>query len=115
DYSEKAARAADSERERDRIQLTGEALRDMVKPYVALDQVAEPARYWAAKAAPERARQLMRKLAGSFFEAGRFERAIEANRWLLKQAPNESDAPAWLLSIVQALDKQGKRGEVKAT
>jgi TolA-binding protein len=108
DHSDQAAQS-----DKDRIQLKFEALRDMVRVYVALDQVEEADSYWQAKTSRDRARDLTRKLAQAFFDAGRFDRSIRGNRMLLQREPMDPDAPSFQRGVVLAYDKLGKRDEVK--
>lgn len=108
DYSEQAAKG-----EKDRIQLKGEAMRDMVRSYVALDTVEPASTYWGQHTSRERARELTKKLAMAFFDAGKFEDSIQTYQLLQRQAPNDPDAPTWQNGVVLAYDKLNRTPDVK--
>lgn len=109
DYAEKAAAGGD----KDRIQLKFEALRDLVKTFVALDAVDEAARYWSSHTTKERTRELTKKLADAFFDAGKFEGTVKTYRLLINSNPNDPDAPGFQNAIVLAYDKLNRRDDVK--
>jgi tetratricopeptide (TPR) repeat protein len=110
-YSDEQARAESAQR--DRIQLKSEALKDMVLSYARLDLV-EPAIAFLEQQGGDRAPEYVERLAGAYFEAGKFERAVRVYRLLEEKAPTHPHAAAWQQKILLACDKLNRRDEVLA-
>ncbi|HXN83230.1 MAG TPA: tetratricopeptide repeat protein, partial [Myxococcales bacterium] len=110
-YSDEQARAESAQR--DRIQLKSEALKDMVLSYARLDLV-EPAIAFLEQQGGDRAPEYIERLAGAYFEAGKFERAVRVYRLLEEKAPTHPHAAAWQQKILLACDKLNRRDEVIA-
>ena len=107
DYSDRQAEGKD----RDRIQLKNEALKDVVLPFAQLDVVEGAAAYLTEKGGP-RGVELIDRLAATYFDSGKFEQAIRVYRLLAGQAPRDARAAAWQQKILLAYDKLNRREEV---
>jgi len=107
DYSERQAEGKD----RDRIQLKNEALKDVVLPFAQLDAVEDAAAYLTGKGGP-RGLELIDRLAGTYFESGKFDQAIRVYRLLAERAPSDARAAAWQQKILLGYDKLNRRDEV---
>jgi TolA-binding protein len=110
-YSDVQARMESAQR--DRIQLKSEALKDVVLSYARLDLV-EPAIAYLEQQGGDRAAEYVERLAGAYFEAGKFERAVRVYRLLEEKAPMHPHAAAWQQKILLACDKLSRRDEVVA-
>jgi TolA-binding protein len=107
EYSDRQAEAKD----RDRIQLKSEALKDIVLPFAQLDAIEDAAAYLSQKGG-QRAVELIDRLAGTYFENGKFEQSIRVYRLLAAKAPEDPRAAAWQQKILLAYDKLNRREEV---
>jgi len=107
EYSERQAEAKD----RDRIQLKNEALKDLVLSFAQVDAIDGAAAYLSDKGG-QRGVELTDRLAGTYFESGKFEEAIRVYRLLAAKAPSDARAAAWQQKILLAYDKLNRRDEV---
>jgi TolA-binding protein len=107
EYSDRQSEA----KERDRIQLKSEALKDIVLPFAQLDSIDDAAAYLSTKGG-ERAVELIDRLAGTYFDSGKFEQSIRVYRLLAVKAPEDPHAPAWQQKILLAYDKLNQRDAV---
>jgi TolA-binding protein len=107
DYSERQAEAKD----RDRIQLKNEALKDIVLAFAQIDAIEDAAAYLAAKAGAHSV-DLIDRLALTYFESGKFDQSIRVFRLLQAKAPDDARAAAWQQKILLAYDKLNERGAV---
>ncbi|MFL5311488.1 MAG: tetratricopeptide repeat protein [Myxococcales bacterium] len=107
DYSERQAGGKD----RDRIQLKNEALKDIVLPFAQLDAVEAAAAYLTEKGG-SRGVELIDRLAGTYFDTGKFEQAVRVYRLLKDKSPSDARAAAWQQRILLAYDKLNRRDEV---
>ncbi|GAC1606604.1 MAG: hypothetical protein NVS4B10_20990 [Myxococcales bacterium] len=106
------AQAQDVDARRDRIQLAGEALQDLVLAFARADEIDSAVAYFQDKD-PARALELESRLgAATFFDSGKFEEAIRVYRRLEEQAPGHARAPAWQQKIALAYDKLNLREDV---
>ena len=107
DYSERQAQGKD----RDRIQLKNEALKDVVLPFAQMDAVEGAAAYLTEKGGA-RSVELIDRLAETYFESGKFDQAIRVYRLLAEKSPSDARAAAWQQKILLAYDKLNRRDEV---
>jgi tetratricopeptide (TPR) repeat protein len=107
DYSERQAEGKDP----DRIQLKNEALKDVVLPFAQVDAIEGAAAYLSTRGGP-RGTELVDRLAGTYFESGKFDQAIQVYRLLAGKAPADARAAAWQQKILLAYDKLNRRDDV---
>src|SRR5262249_56859336 len=94
--------------DKDRIQLKTEALKDVVLPFGQLDEIESAAAYLSATGG-DRAVELIDRLAGTYFESGKFDQSIRVYRLLEAKAPLDPRAAAWQQKILLAYDKLNRR------
>ncbi len=99
--------------ERDRVQLTDEALADMVRVYSHLDAVDDAFTYYEAQVGKERAYDYLRRLGQLYHAEGKFETEIATFEKLNKQYPTTAWAPVNHAAIVDAYAQLGKRDRVR--
>jgi len=104
---------ADGALARDRVQLRREALKDLVLSYARQGDIEEARRYLIAKGGDDGI-SLVERLASTFFDDGKFDRAIEVYKALEAQAPSHPRAPSWQQRIVLAYDKLDHKENVLA-
>jgi TolA-binding protein len=109
DYAD--AQAAQSVGKRDRIEKRSEALRDMVLAYAQIDAIDSAIAYFKDKAKGG-SLDYVNKLAGTFFESGKFDQAIRVYKQIEAENPTNVRAPAWQQKILIAYDKLNKRDKV---
>jgi cellulose synthase operon protein C len=110
-HTEEQARA--SGEDLTRIQLKGEAMRDMVRVYTELDKVDEAIAYFQ-RHGDDRTEQYIAALAQSFYDNGKNEEAIAVFRWLINQNTSDTRAPQWQSTIVRAYANLQERQQVLA-
>lgn len=102
-----------AEKEDDRIRLKAEALRDIIRPFSQIDAVDQAVSYFKAKAGKQGSRQYIKSLADVYFGAGKYGVAVNMfENVLLKENPDDSNAPEWQSKIVLSYDKLSKRDKV---
>ena len=107
EYSDRQGETKD----RDRIQLKSEALKDVVLAFAQVDAIDDAAAYLTAKGGA-RSVELIDRLAGTYFESGKFEQAIRVYRLLSASAPGDARAAAWQQKVLLAYDKLNRRDDV---
>ena len=99
--------------QRDRVQLKGEALKDVVLAYAQIDAIDSAVSYLKEKGGPK-SLDYINKLAATYFETGKYDQAIRVYKLLESENPNHLRAPAWQQKILLAYDKLNKRDRVVA-
>lgn len=94
------------------LQLQDEALRDLVRFFADADAMNEAIEYFTKLGRSDLIRSTLKKLAATFFEQGKFERAIEMYRRLILDAPTAKDNPEYQVEIISAYKKTGQREKV---
>ncbi len=94
-----------------RVQLKGEALRDMVRVYTELGITDEAIAYYQRHGG-DRTDRYIEALGRSFFDNGYSEEAIEVHRWLIGNNPNSTSAPQWQSTIVRSYAHLEERDRV---
>ena len=104
---------ADGALARDRVQLRREALKDLVLSYARQGDI-EAARKYLLEKGGDDGISLVERLASTFFDDGKFDRAIDVYRALEAQAPAHPRAPSWQQRIVLSYDKLDHKENVLA-
>ena len=107
-YSEQQAAIGGA---RDRVQLRGEALRDVVLAYAQVDAIDSAIAYLKEKG-KDKSLDYINKLAGTYFESGKFDQAIRVYKLIENENPTNVRAPAWQQKVLISYDKLNKRDKV---
>jgi TolA-binding protein len=102
-----------SKNEKDGVRLGREALNDMVLTYSQLDQTKEAYEYIKKEAGAQEAYRLTGKLAAVYKEQGKRPLQIDTLRLLINIDPDNTQAPDYQSSIVEAYAGLGDRDNVK--
>jgi cellulose synthase operon protein C len=95
------------------VKLKREALNDMVLTYSQLDQTKDAYEYIKKEAGAPEAFRLTGKLASVYKEQGKHALQIDTLRLLINLDPDNTQAPDYQSSVVQAYEKLGDRENVK--
>ncbi len=94
------------------LQLQDEALKDLVRFFADADQMNEAIEYFTTLGRSDLIRTVLKRLAATFFEQGKFERAVEMYRRLILDKPTGTDNPEYQVEIIKAYKKLGQRDKV---
>lgn len=95
------------------VRLGREALNDMVLTFSQLDETRDAYDYIKKEAGGTEAYRLTGKLAAVYKEQGKHALQIDTLRLLINTDPDNTQAPDYQSSIVQAYEKLGDRANVK--
>ncbi len=101
-----------TEQTQSNLQLQDEALKDLVRFFADADAMNEAIEYFTKLGRDDLIRSTLKKLASTFFEQGKFDRAIEMYRRLIIDAPTARDNPEYQVEIINAYKKMGQREKV---
>ncbi|MSQ03361.1 MAG: tetratricopeptide repeat protein [Myxococcales bacterium] len=107
DYSTKMTNSGSTSR--GNIQLQDEALKDLVRFFADAGDLDEAYEYFSKIGKPELVRDMLKRLASTYFEQGKFEQAIQTYRRLITEKPDAAQAPDYQNEIIQCLTKMGKK------
>lgn len=96
-----------------RVMLQEEALKDLVRFFADAGSMDEAEAYFTKLGRKELIRSMMKRLAGMYFEQGKFEESIRTYRRLIGQDPQSPNAPEYQNEIIQAYSKMGLKGETE--
>lgn len=96
----------------DKIKLRSEALRDIVQPFSQIDAFEEAIQYFQEKTGQHGSRQYINALASVYFNAGKYEMAINMFRYMKDDLPDDPRAPEWQTKIVLAYGQLNQRDKV---
>lgn len=91
-------------RKKDRLNLRREAVRDLVKTYSQVGN-AERALAFFKRIAPTFYLELGQMLAYNYYDNGQYENAVQLNRLLIAEAPNDKRVLIWQREIVNNTDR----------
>lgn len=93
------------------ITLQDEALKDLVRFFADGGDMNEAIAYFKQIGKATMIPELLKKLAGTFVEQGKFDQAIEMYRRLITDSPTAPSAADFQNEIIQAYTKMGKKDE----
>lgn len=93
------------------LQLQDEALKDLVRFFADAGEMDEAYDYFNKLGKKELIHSMLKRLAGTYFEQGKYEQCIQTYRRLIAEDPNSKSAPEYQNEIVQAYRKIGKKSE----
>jgi len=96
------------------IQLQDEALKDLVRFFADAGEMDEAYAYFNKLGKKDLIRSMLKRLASTYFEQGKFEQCIQTYRRLIAEDPNSPDAPEYQNEIIQAYTKIGRKKETLA-
>ena len=97
--------------EKARLTLQDEALKDLVRFFADAGDLDEAERYFTTLGKQDLIVSMLQRLAGMYFEQGKFEQCIQTYRRLITKDPNSKMAPHFQNEIVLAYQKMGKKAE----
>jgi tetratricopeptide (TPR) repeat protein len=97
-----------------KIQLQDEALKDLVRFFADAGEMDEAYAYFNKLGKKELIRSMLKRLATTYFEQGKFEQCVQTYRRLIAEDPQSENAPDYQNEIVGAYLKMGKKQETVA-
>ena len=96
------------------LQLQEEAFRDLVRFFADAGEMDEAYEYFKSLGKTDLIRDMLKRLASTYFEQGKFEDCIQTYRRLIAEDPNAPGAPDYQNEIIQAYRKIGKKEDTLA-
>ena len=93
------------------IQLQEEALKDLVRFFADAGEMDEAYAYFNKLGKKDLIRSMLKRLASTYFEQGKFEQCIQTYKRLIAEDPNSADAPEYQAEIIKAYRKIGRKKE----
>lgn len=110
-YSTPVAGATD---DKSKMSLQDEALKDLVRFFADAGEMDEAYAYFNKLGKKDLIRQMLKRLASTYFEQGKFEQCIQTYRRLIAENPQATEAPEYQNEIIQAYQKTGQKQETLA-
>jgi tetratricopeptide (TPR) repeat protein len=103
--------AQEGHSERSRLTLQDEALKDLVRFFADAGEMDEAYAYFTKLGKKELIRKMLKRLAETYFEQGKFEQCIQTYRRLIAEEPQSAKAPDYQNEIILAYQKIGRKRE----
>jgi len=97
-----------------RLTLQEEALKDLVRFFADAGAMDEAYEYFTKLGKKELIRAMLKRLASTYYEQGKFEECINTYRRLIAEEPKSADAPEYQNEIILAYQKMGRKQETLA-
>ena len=97
--------------EQKRLTLQEEALKDLVRFFADAGELDDAYTYFTKLGRKELIRTMLKRLASTYFEQGKFEECIQTYRRLIAEDPQSPDAPDYQNEIITAYQKIGRKQE----
>ncbi len=94
-----------------KLQLQEEALKDLVRFFADAGMMNEAYEYFNKLGKKELIEQMLKRLAQTYFEQGKFDQCIDTYRRLISENPQGPNAPEFQNEIIAAYQKMGKKQE----
>jgi tetratricopeptide (TPR) repeat protein len=101
----------DASKKKTAIQLSEEALKDLVRFFADAGDMDGAIQYFTQLGKTDLIRSMLKRLASTYLEQGKFEQTIQTYRRLIARDPNAADTPDYQDEIIQAYLKMGKKQE----
>jgi tetratricopeptide (TPR) repeat protein len=105
---------ADAAKNKSNIQLQDEALKDLVRFFADAGEMDEAYEYFNKLGKKELIRDMLKRLASTYFEQGKFDQAVQTYRRIISEDPNGASAPDFQNEIIQCYTKMGKKEDTLA-
>lgn len=96
------------------IQLQDEALKDLVRFFADAGDMDEAIAYFTKLGKKDMIRDLLKRLASTYVEQGKFENAVQMYRRLIAENPQDPGAPDFQNEIISAYTKMGRKEDTIA-
>ena len=106
--------AAEGQDDKKRLTLQEEALKDLVRFFADAGLMNEAYEYFNKLGKKDLIRAMLKRLASTYFEQGKFEECIQTYRRLIAEDPQGTDAPEYQNEIIGAYNKMGRKKETLA-
>ena len=106
--------ASEGGNDKKRLTLQEEALKDLVRFFADAGQMNEAYEYFNKLGKKELISAMLRRLANTYFEQGKFEECIQTYKRLIAENPQGTDAPGYQNDIIGAYQKMGRKEETLA-
>jgi cellulose synthase operon protein C len=110
-YSTPVAGASE---DKGKMSLQDEALKDLVRFFADAGEMDEAYAYFNKLGKKDLIRQMLKRLASTYFEQGKFEQCIQTYRRLIAENPQATEAPEYQNEIILAYQKTGQKQETLA-
>jgi tetratricopeptide (TPR) repeat protein len=97
-----------------KVQLEEEALKDLVRFFADAGEMDEAYEYFTALGKKDLIRAMLKRLAGLYFEQGKFQQSVETYRRLVQETPTHAENPGYQEEIISAYRKIGDKNMVLA-
>lgn len=104
----------DGSAKKSNLQLQEEALKDLVRFFADAGEMDDAYIYFNKLGKKDLIRSMLKRLASTYFEQGKFEQAINTYRRLVAEDPNSPYAPEYQHEVIQCYDKMGRSQETIA-
>ena len=97
--------------EQKRITLQEEALKDLVRFFADAGEMDEAEAYFNKLGREELVMKMLKRLAGMYFDQGKFDQSVKTYRRLISKDPNSKEAPIYQNEIINSMKRMGKKQE----
>ncbi len=98
---------------RDRVQLRQEALKDMLLTFSQMDAIDEAKDYYAQKLSKDELPAMLGRLGGLYEDQGKYDLAVKTYKLVNQEWPNAAKAPQYQAAIINAYAAMQKRDKVR--
>lgn len=95
-----------------KVQLEEEALKDLVRFFADAGAMDEAYEYFTALGKKDLIRAMLKRLAGLYFEQGKFQQSVETYRRLMQETPTHAENPSYQEEVISAYRKMGDKNMV---
>jgi tetratricopeptide (TPR) repeat protein len=96
-----------------KLTLQEEALKDLVRFFADAGEMEEAYTYFNKLGKKELIRSMLKRLASTYFEQGKFDQCIRTYRRLISEDSNSANAPEYQNEIILAYQKTGQKRETR--
>jgi cellulose synthase operon protein C len=107
--AEQAGAAEADQAKKKKLTLLDEALKDLVRFFADAGEIDEAYEYFIKLGKKDLIRDMLKRLAATYFEQGKFDQCINTYRRLIAENPQSPDAPEYQNEIIGAYTKMGNK------